>query len=192
MAEQTNSSNSVTPLRVRTLEPTEGERHASWLELFFDLVFVLAVAEIAKILAGHSDVYGIVKFIALFVPIWWTWVGFTFYADRFETDEKTYRVLMFAAMFAVRCSALCRWETLFQRRGDISFVICYVLVRTILIALYAAFGLLHSAGARAVFRLHQRFCARRRIVARVAFHSAAVSLRDLGDHHCYRTHHADF
>lgn len=136
MTEQKKSSNSVTPLRLRTLEPTDGERHASWLELFFDLVFVLAVAQIAKILAEHSDWFGVLKFLALFIPVWWSWVGFTFYADRFETDETAYRVLMFAAMFAVIVLALSLGNS-FTPAGDFSFVICYVLLRTILIALYA-------------------------------------------------------
>lgn len=122
--------------RLRTLEPTDGERHASWLELFFDLVFVLAVAEIAKILAANSDFYGTLKFIALFVPVWWSWVGFTFYADRFETEEKTYRILMFAGMFAVAALAL-SLKNAFSIDGDLSFVVCYILVRLVIIALYA-------------------------------------------------------
>lgn len=121
--------------RLRTLEASDGERHASWFELFFDLVFVLAVSKIAQILARNSDVYGTAKFIALFIPVWWTWVGFTFYADRFETDEKIYRVLMFAAMFAVSTLALCLGSA-FSVEGDTAFVVCYVLVRFILIALY--------------------------------------------------------
>src|SRR3982751_5319244 len=88
-------------LRLRTLDANMGERHASWLELFFDLVFVLAVAEVARTLAGHSDSGGLLKYAALFVPVWWSWVGFTFYADRFESEEAAYRILMFAGMLAV-------------------------------------------------------------------------------------------
>lgn len=123
-------------LRLRTLDLTDEERHASWLELFFDLVFVLAVSYIAKILAGNSDVSGTLKYIALFVPVWWTWVGFTFYGDRFETDEIAHRVLMFAAMLAVAALALCLGNA-FSSGGDVPFIISYILVRLILIALYA-------------------------------------------------------
>src|SRR5687767_8260882 len=92
--------------RLLTLDPTPGERHASWLELFFDLVFVLAVAQIARVLAEHSDLEGILKYLALFVPIWWSWVGFTFYADRFESEDAAYRILMFAGMLAVAALSL--------------------------------------------------------------------------------------
>jgi low temperature requirement protein LtrA len=121
--------------RLRTIEPTEGERHASWLELFFDLVFVLAVAQVAHVLSGHADFGGFLKYVALFVPVWWSWVGFTFYADRFETEETTYRVLTFAGMLAVAALAL-TLENAFSAAGDQPLIISYVLVRLVLIALY--------------------------------------------------------
>lgn len=123
-------------LRLRTLEPTPVERHASWLELFFDLVFVIAVAQIALILSGHSDPGGLAKYLALFAPIWWSWVGFTFYADRFETEETTYRLLMFAGMLAVTGLSLTLGGA-FSSQGDTPFIVCYVLVRLVLMVLYA-------------------------------------------------------
>lgn len=136
MAQATDSLNSApTKLRLRPLDSNERERHASWLELFFDLVFVLAVAQVAHVLNEHSDFAGTLKFLALFVPVWWSWVGFTFYADRFETDEAIYRVLTFTAMLAVAALSL-NLETAFSAAGDAPFIFCYVLVRVVLIALY--------------------------------------------------------
>ena len=44
---------------------------------------------------------GFLVFAGLFVPVWWAWVGYTFYADRFDTDDPPHRVLMIAGMFAV-------------------------------------------------------------------------------------------
>lgn len=120
---------------LRTIEPSEGERHASWLELFFDLVFVIAVAQVAHVLSDHTDPVGFLKYIALFIPIWWLWVGFTFYADRFETEETVYRVLMFAGMLAVAALSL-TLDNAFTGAGDRALVICYVLVLSVLIALY--------------------------------------------------------
>jgi low temperature requirement protein LtrA len=120
---------------LRTIEPTEGERHASWLELFFDLVFVVAVAQVAHVLSDHTDLVGFLKYAALFIPIWWSWVGFTFYADRFETEETVYRVLIFAAMLAVAALSL-TLDNAFTGAGDGALVICYVLVLSVLIALY--------------------------------------------------------
>lgn len=121
--------------RLRTLGPDDSERHASWLELFFDLVFVLAVAQVARILAAHSDADGFLKYVALFVPVWWAWIGFSFYADRFETEEAAYRVLMFAGMLGVIGLSLTLGGA-FTATGDVPFIICYVLVRMILVTLY--------------------------------------------------------
>jgi low temperature requirement protein LtrA len=136
MAQATDSLNSApSKLRLRPLDSGERERHASWLELFFDLVFVLAVAQIAHVLNEHSDFAGTIKFLALFVPVWWSWVGFTFYADRFETNEAIYRILTFAAILAVAALAV-NLENAFSAAGDAPFVFCYVFVRVVLIALY--------------------------------------------------------
>ena len=121
--------------RLRTLELSVGERHASWLELFFDLVFVLAVAQVAHILAGQTDLIGFLKYVALFIPVWWSWVGFTFYADRFESEEAAYRIMMFAGMLAVTGMALTLGGA-FGVGGDAAFVVCYALVRLVLVALY--------------------------------------------------------
>jgi len=45
-------------------------------------------------------VHGFLVFAGLWIPVWWAWVGFTFYADRFDTDDPLHRVLSFALMFA--------------------------------------------------------------------------------------------
>jgi low temperature requirement protein LtrA len=94
--------------RLLTLDAERGERHASWLELFFDLVFVLAVAQVAQVLVKNSDLGGVIHFAVLFVPVWWSWIGFTFYADRFESNEPAYRVLTFGGMLGVGARARAR------------------------------------------------------------------------------------
>jgi low temperature requirement protein LtrA len=59
-------------LRV-TIESEEIDR-ASWSELFFDLVFVIVIAELSHYLSEHISLSGFVKFAVLFVPCWWAWV----------------------------------------------------------------------------------------------------------------------
>ena len=122
-------------LQLRTLDPTDIERHASWLELFFDLVFVLAVAHVAKILAGQTDIAGFARYLFLFAPVWWSWIGYTFYADRFETDEAAYRIMMFAGMLGVLGLSLTLGNA-FTVQGDLPFIACCVVVRMVLAALY--------------------------------------------------------
>jgi low temperature requirement protein LtrA len=121
--------------RLLTLDAERGERHASWLELFFDLVFVLAVAQVAQILVKNSDLGGVIHFAVLFVPVWWSWIGFTFYADRFESNEPAYRILTFAGMLAVAALALTLGNA-FRPEGDLPLIITYSLVRLVIVALY--------------------------------------------------------
>lgn len=58
-------------LRVGPDEPHEGERHASWFELFFDLVFVVAVAKLAHGLVEDAPAPGFARFAILALPVWW-------------------------------------------------------------------------------------------------------------------------
>ena len=81
------------------------ERRATWLELFLDLVFVAAIAEVASTLGADPTAAGFGRFLALFLPICWAWAGFTFYATRFDTDDLVYRLLTLLGMFAVAALA---------------------------------------------------------------------------------------
>jgi low temperature requirement protein LtrA len=40
-------------------------------------------------------------YVALFVPLWWAWVGFTWFANTFDNDDVIYRVVVFGAMLAI-------------------------------------------------------------------------------------------
>jgi low temperature requirement protein LtrA len=121
------------PPRLRTLEDDADERHATWLELFFDLVFVVAIAQLADGLSEDPSVRGFLIFAGLFVAVWWAWVGYTFYADRFDTDDPPHRVLMIAGMFAVAVLASVIPDAF---HGEtVSFALAYAGVRAIVVAL---------------------------------------------------------
>jgi hypothetical protein len=66
-------------------------RTATWPELFFDLAFALVVAELAAGLRDDRTLHGVLVFAGLFSSVWWAWAGFTFYANRFDTDDVVYR-----------------------------------------------------------------------------------------------------
>ena len=136
MANIPNNGRRVIRQRLRTLGRDEGERHASWLELFFDLVFVLAVSKVAAVLVRESDLIGLAKYIALFIPVWWAWIGFTFHADRFESETAEYRILTFAAMLAVASLATTVGGA-FTPEGSTAFAVTYSLVLLALVAQYA-------------------------------------------------------
>lgn len=123
------------PPRLRIGGGKEGEeRHATWLELFYDLVFVVAVAELAHALSDHTNWEGFLSYVALFVPVWWSWIGAMFYATRFDTDDLVHRLLTVLQMFAVAALAV----NVHGGLGETStgFALSYVVVRAILIAQY--------------------------------------------------------
>jgi low temperature requirement protein LtrA len=84
---------------------TVHDRAATPLELFFDLCFVVAVAVLAAdlhhgVADGHpwdaAATYGL-----LFVPIWWAWMSFTWFATAFDHDDPVHRVLTMLQMAGV-------------------------------------------------------------------------------------------
>jgi low temperature requirement protein LtrA len=124
------------PPVLRMQAPGESdERHASWLELFFDLVFVVAVAELAQELVRDHSLGGFAIFAALFLPVFIAWQGFTFYADRFDSDDVLFRVVMLAAMLAIAALAV-QIPDVAAGHHDTGFVVAYVTLRSLLIALY--------------------------------------------------------
>jgi inward rectifier potassium channel len=77
------------------------EKKVTWLELFYDLVFVAAFIQLGNGLSSHVSSAGFLAFAATFVPLWVAWTGFSFYENRYTVDDFAHRLLVFAQMFAV-------------------------------------------------------------------------------------------
>jgi low temperature requirement protein LtrA len=90
----------VAPPRLRTAAE-EGERSATWLELFYDLVFVVAVAILVGRLLEDITGPGVASFFGYFALLWWLWASHTYYADRYDTDDLVYRLLAAGQMVAI-------------------------------------------------------------------------------------------
>ena len=88
-------------------EPETVDRHASWLELFFDLVVVVAVAQLAHLLHGdaHHGPGGldIVTFFTLYLAIWLLWTTFTLYSN--VVADKVHVRAMFFGMAGIATMA---------------------------------------------------------------------------------------
>jgi low temperature requirement protein LtrA len=110
------------------------ERTATWLELFFDLAFVLVVAELAVGLRDDRTLHGVLVFAGLFSSVWWAWAGFTFYANRFDTDDVVYRLAKLGAMLAVAGLAASATEATGALAGQ--FAVCQAAIRMVLVCLY--------------------------------------------------------
>jgi low temperature requirement protein LtrA len=82
------------PMRARSAY--ENHRVSTPLELFFDLCFVVAVAQAATPLhhaiAEHHLWSGIGAYLMVFFAIWWAWMNFTWFASSYDTDDDVYRI----------------------------------------------------------------------------------------------------
>ncbi len=123
------------PPRLLTIEPEAERRHASWLELFFDVVFVVAITELSGQLVRDHSPAGFLRFAGLFVPVYVAWQGYMAYATRFDTDDLLFRVAYFAAMLAIAAMAVLIVDV---ARGvhSAQFVVAYVLLRSFMLGLY--------------------------------------------------------
>jgi low temperature requirement protein LtrA len=74
----------------------EGKR-VSWVELYLDLVFVLAVGRLAHLIVGEPEMKSVWIALGLFFTLWWTWVGFAVLYNRHGADRRVQRVLFLAA-----------------------------------------------------------------------------------------------
>jgi low temperature requirement protein LtrA len=81
------------------------EKKVTWLELFYDLLFVAAVAAATHVLLHVEDGYihseYLLKFGLIFIPIWWAWVGQTIFINRFGKDLFHQRLFLILQMFFV-------------------------------------------------------------------------------------------
>lgn len=113
---------------------TNQERHATWLELFFDLVFVVAIAQLSHLLHEHLDWGGITSFAVLFIPVWWLWIDFSYYADQFDVERGFYRIVMLGVMFGMIVLSLTIPKAL--STGSAQFASVYAALRFVIVGLY--------------------------------------------------------
>jgi low temperature requirement protein LtrA len=117
--------------------PHEPHRVATPLELFFDLVFVVALARAASVLhhaiaEGHAS-DGVIIFTMAFFGIWWAWMNFTWFASAYDTDDVPYRLLVFLQMAGALVFAAGVGEA-FARQDFRLGVLGYVLMRIAMVA----------------------------------------------------------
>src|SRR5215207_7451105 len=141
----------ATPARTPRLSPVlRSEDRVTPLELFFDLVFVLALTQCTALMAEDPTWGGLAKGLLLLGLMWWSWVGYAWLTSVVDPEEGLVRFAMFAAMAALLVVALC----LPQAFGDraVLFACAYGIVRFGQVLLLAAAGrddpaLLRSVGA---------------------------------------------
>ncbi len=114
------------------------EHHVTWLENFYDLIVAIIVFQLSRDLNQDVSVYGFLSFVALFIPVVWSWIGVTFYSTRFETDDLAHRLLMLLQIAAAAFMAVSVPDGL--GKNSSWFALSYALMRTILVIEYLRTG----------------------------------------------------
>ncbi len=110
------------------------ERKVTWLELFYDLVYVATLIQLGNLLSEDISVGGVMRFIILFVPIWWAWTGITFYMNRFVVDDVWHRSLIYLQIAAIAFLGI----SLEGAFGGLTtqFALSYAAIRLVQVVLY--------------------------------------------------------
>ena len=121
--------------RLRYVAGQSRDRKVTWLELFFDLVFAAAVAQVASPLREDYSTAGLLRFAILFVLIWWAWIGHAVFSTRFDTDDAVQRGLTLLQMFGVIIMAANAGDAL-DSRSSAGFAAAYAVQRFVLVFQY--------------------------------------------------------
>ena len=110
------------------------EERVTPLELFFDLVFVLAITQCTGLMAKHTTWAELGHGMLVLALLWWSWVGYAWLTSVVDPEEGSVRFAMFAAMAALLVVALCVPESFGDSR--VLFACAYAGVRFGQIALF--------------------------------------------------------
>lgn len=131
------------------------EQKVSWLELFFDLIFVVAFDQLAKRLGQSPDAGSLLRFGLLFVAVWWAWAGNATFAARYGNESRTYRWGTLAQIVSLGMIALTLRADLMDTGS--AFALAYGANRMIQAGLYLTVARRRPAGAAFAGRMALSF-----------------------------------
>ena len=136
-------------------DPEQTHRAATPLELFFDLTFVVAVAQGAEglhhgLVEGHAgDVLPVYPLV--FFGIWWAWMNFTWFASAFDTDDAVYRLAILVQLTGVLVLAA-GIPRAFEHQDFGVATLGYVIMRLAIVAQWLRAAASHPDGRRCTLR----------------------------------------
>jgi low temperature requirement protein LtrA len=107
------------------------DRKITWVELFFDLVFVAAVSQLAGPLSRHYAWGELGRYAFLLLVTWWGWQGYVMYATRFGRDDARDQLATMLQMVAVMFMAA-NAEAGLDSESSAGFAAAYGVMRLLL------------------------------------------------------------
>lgn len=115
------------------------ERKVDWLELFFDLFFVVIISQLAHGFADNPTWEGFREFVFLFASTWWVWIAGTYFNERFKFPGTANTIFTFLQMLPVAGMAI------FVHHGMgsnfVPFEVCFLTSRVLLTLMWLRGGL---------------------------------------------------
>ncbi|MFG2314964.1 MULTISPECIES: low temperature requirement protein A [Streptomyces] len=129
--------------RLKARHRHEQHRVATPLELFFDLCFVVAIAQagvqlVHAVAEGHAG-EGVLNYAMVFFAIWWAWMNFTWFASAYDNDDVLYRVVTLVQIAGVLVLAA-GVSRAFEDQDWMAVVIGYVIMRVAMAAQWLRAG----------------------------------------------------
>lgn len=118
----------------RKASDREEDRSVTFLELFYDLVYVVIIAELAHALAANVTWQGVAGFAFLFAVVWWAWFNGSSYHDIHGNNDIRTRVFTFLQVFTVAAMAVFAHNALGE--GSVGFALSYAAFQLILTYLW--------------------------------------------------------
>jgi low temperature requirement protein LtrA len=78
----------------------DGHAKVTFVELFFDLIFVFAVTQLSHALLAHLTPLGIAQTTLLLMAVWWVWIYTSWATNWLDPEQTPTRLLLFALMLA--------------------------------------------------------------------------------------------
>jgi low temperature requirement protein LtrA len=127
----------VTELEPLVGEPSavEEERKTSYLELFFDLVFVFAFTQVTALILEDTSIQGFARAALVLAMVWWAWSAYAWMTNAIDVENVVTRLIIFAAMVAGFFMALAVPHAFADEAAW--FAVAYFVVRVLNSALYS-------------------------------------------------------
>ena len=124
--------------KLRTDEDEDKERRATWMELFYDLIYVAVIGQLSHKLSANMSLEGVLGYAFLFVPVWLIWLSSTYYNERFEIYDVRHRIFTFLKMIPIAGLAYSVHDA-FGKTATV-FAFSYIFARVILIYMWWSAG----------------------------------------------------